>query len=295
MGMGVLFDVVQIVAPVFLLAGLGFAWVRIGFDYDVAFVTRLAMSLAIPCLIFMSLVRTEIDPRILRDSAIATLMAYAATGGALYFIINTLGLDRRTYWAPLTFGNTGNLGLPIALFAFGAEGLGFAVVVFAVMLVLQFTLGVWVVSGRSSPLTMLREPMVWATVLGGVFLIAGWSLPVWAGNTLDLIGQLGIPLMLITLGVAMSRLRPAAVGRAFGLSAVKLAVSLALALLAGYVMGLPGVAMGVLVLQLATPVPVTNFMLAQKYGANATEVAGLVVVSTLLSVLSLPVILGFFI
>ncbi|MEM9642122.1 MAG: AEC family transporter [Pseudomonadota bacterium] len=293
--MGVLFDVVQIVAPVFLLAGLGFAWVRIGFDYDVAFVTRLAMSLAIPCLIFMSLVRTEIDPRILRDSAIATLMAYAATGGALYFIINTLGLDRRTYWAPLTFGNTGNLGLPIALFAFGAEGLGFAVVVFAVMLVLQFTLGVWVVSGRSSPLTMLREPMVWATVLGGVFLIAGWSLPVWAGNTLDLIGQLGIPLMLITLGVAMSRLRPAAVGRAFGLSAVKLAVSLALALLAGYVMGLPGVAMGVLVLQLATPVPVTNFMLAQKYGANATEVAGLVVVSTLLSVLSLPVILGFFI
>ncbi|MEM9229120.1 MAG: AEC family transporter [Pseudomonadota bacterium] len=293
--MGVLFDVVQIVAPVFLLAGLGFAWVRIGFDYDVAFVTRLAMSLAIPCLIFMSLVRTEIDPRILRDSAIATLMAYAATGGSLYFIINILGLDRRTYWAPLTFGNTGNLGLPIALFAFGAEGLGFAVVVFAVMLVLQFTLGVWVVSGRSSPLTMLREPMVWATVLGGVFLIAGWSLPVWAGNTLDLIGQLGIPLMLITLGVAMSRLRPAAVGRAFGLSAVKLAVSLALALLAGYVMGLPGVAMGVLVLQLATPVPVTNFMLAQKYGANATEVAGLVVVSTLLSVLSLPVILGFFI
>ncbi|MEM8870060.1 MAG: AEC family transporter [Pseudomonadota bacterium] len=293
--MGVLFDVVQIVAPVFLLAGLGFAWVRIGFDYDVAFVTRLAMSLAIPCLIFMSLVRTEIDPRILRDSAIATLMAYAATGGALYFIINILGLDRRTYWAPLTFGNTGNLGLPIALFAFGAEGLGFAVVVFAVMLVLQFTLGVWVVSGRSSPLTMLREPMVWATVLGGVFLIAGWSLPVWAGNTLDLIGQLGIPLMLITLGVAMSRLRPAAVGRAFGLSTVKLAVSLALALLAGYVMGLPGVAMGVLVLQLATPVPVTNFMLAQKYGANATEVAGLVVVSTLLSVLSLPVILGFFI
>ncbi|MEM7614389.1 MAG: AEC family transporter [Pseudomonadota bacterium] len=293
--MSLLLDVVQIVAPVFLLAALGFAWVRLGFDYDVAFVTRLAMSLAIPCLIFMSLVRTEIDPLILRDTAIATVLAYLAVGLVLFLAIRGMGWAQRTYWAPLTFGNTGNLGLPIALFAFGEAGLGFAVVIFAVMLMLQFTLGVWVVSGQSSPLAMVREPMVWATVLGGVFLITGWGLPVWAGNTLDLIGQLGIPLMLITLGVAISRLRPAAVGRALAVSLLKLVLCAAAALTAGLALGLPHVALGVLVLQLATPVPVTNFMLAQKYGANATEVAGLVVISTLLAILSLPLILGFFI
>ncbi|MEM8658517.1 MAG: AEC family transporter, partial [Pseudomonadota bacterium] len=132
--MSLLLDVVQIVAPVFLLAALGFAWVRLGFDYDVAFVTRLAMSLAIPCLIFMSLVRTEIDPLILRDTAIATVLAYLAVGLVLFLAIRGMGWAQRTYWAPLTFGNTGNLGLPIALFAFGEAGLGFAVVIFAVML-----------------------------------------------------------------------------------------------------------------------------------------------------------------
>ncbi len=288
-------EVVQIVAPVFLLAALGFGWVRLGFDYDVAFVTRLAMTIAIPCLIFMALVRTQIDPAILRDTAVATLIAYGVVAVVMLLVLWAARFSLRTYWAPLTFGNTGNLGLPVALFAFGAEGLGFAVVIFAVMLMLQFTIGLWVVTGRSSPVAMLREPMVWATFLGGVFLINDWDLPVWAGNTLDLIGQMGIPLMLITLGVAISRLRPAAVGRAGWMSVFKLAVCSGAAVFAGLYLDLPPVAFGVLVLQVATPVAVTNFMMAQKYGANATEVAGLVMVSTLLAIIALPVILAVFI
>ena len=71
-----------------------------------------------------------------------------------------------TYWAPLTFGNTGNLGLPIALFAFGQAGFDLAVVIFAVMAILSFTFGVWVVAGGGNPVTAVREPLVWGTVAG---------------------------------------------------------------------------------------------------------------------------------
>lgn len=290
--MALILEVIQIVAPVFLLALIGFAWVRLGFAYDVAFVTRLAMSMAIPCLIFMSLVRTEIAPDILGDTALATVVSYTVVALGVTAVVGILRLSQRTYWAPLTFGNTGNLGLPVALFAFGAEGLGFAVVIFAVMLILQFTIGLWVVSGEGRPTAVVREPMVWATLLGGLFLLMDWDVPRWAGNTLDLVGQLGIPLMLITLGVAISRLRPAAIGRAVWMSLFKLGICVASATCAGVWMDLPPIALGVLVVQVATPVAVTNFMLAQKYGANATEVAGLVVVSTLLSVAALPAILA---
>ena len=293
--MGLLLEVLQIVAPVFALAGIGYGWVRLGMDYPVEFVTRLAMSLAVPCLIFSALVKTEIDLSILRDTALASLLAYSAVGIAVIAATRLFSLEPRTFWAPVTFGNTGNLGLPVALFAFGAEGLGLAVVIFAVMAILSFTLGVWVVSGGGSLLTAVREPLVAATVLGGICLVMDWSPPLWAMNSLDLVGQMAIPMMLITLGVAISRLVPAAILRATVISLTKFALCLAAALWAGRIVGLSDLAVGVLVLQLTTPVAVTSYMLAEKYNADAGEVAGLVVVSTLFSVLSIPLTLAFFI
>lgn len=293
--MGLVLEVLQIVAPVFILAGIGYTWVRVGLEYKVEFVTRLTMTLAIPCLIFTALVRSRVDPVTLRDTALAALAAYVAVGLGAWAMLRLRGMSLRTFLPPLTFGNTGNLGLPLALFAFGNTGFDFAVVVFAVMAILSFTAGVWVVSGNGSPLLALKEPMFGASVLGGVFLMEGWGLPVWVMNTLDLVGQIGIPLMLITLGVAISRLHPGAVGRAAWLSLFKMALCVAVALGAGLWFGLPPVALGVLVLQVSTPVAVTNYMLAEKYGANSGEVAGLVVVSTLMSVAAIPAILAFFI
>jgi predicted permease len=130
-------------------------------------------------------------------------------------------------------------------------------------------------------------------VLGSVFLANGWALPQWSMNTLELLGQIAIPLMLITLGVAITRLKPASLGRAFGLSLLKLIVCVAVPAGVGIWLGLPEIAFAALVVQVATPVAVTSYMLAEKYDADASEVAGLVVVSTLLSVLAIPLILAF--
>jgi len=293
--MSLILEVAQVVAPVFLLALIGFGWVRKGWHYDVEFVTRLAITLSIPCLIFMALVRSDVDPRLLRDTVLAALVAYVVVGAVAWALVRGLGLDLPTYWAPITFGNTGNIGLPVALFAFGQAGFDFAVVIFAVMAILSFTFGVWVVAGGGNPVTAVREPLVWGTVLGSLFLGLGWSVPDWAGNTLDLVGQMAIPLMLITLGVAIARLQPRALGRAFWLCLAKLAVCTAVPLAVGLAFGLPRLTLGVLVLQVATPVAVTSYMLAAKYRARPDEVAGLVVVSTLMSVPAIPLLLGFFV
>jgi predicted permease len=159
--------------------------------------------------------------------------------------------------------------------------------------VLSFTVGIRLVSEEGSVLRVLREPMVWATLLGALFLWQGWQTPRWLTNALSLAGQLAIPLMLFTLGVAVARLTPRGVGRAAALSLAKLAMGIAAGIAAGWSFGLEPVAFAILVLQMATPVGVSSYLLAERFEADADAVAGYVVISTLISVLALPVLLYF--
>lgn len=291
--MNLALTVLNITAPIFILAAVGYGWVKLGFEYRVEFVTRLAMTLSVPCLIFVALMTADIDPQALGSLSLASFTAYGLVSIVFLGIVKLRKLDTSTYLAPLVFGNTGNLGLPLAMFAFGEEGLSYAVVVFAVMAILSFTIGVWVVAGGGSPIRVIKEPVVAATFLGALFLWQGWQTPIFLTNALKLIGQMAIPIMLITLGVAIARLETNNMGRAVWLSAIKVMVSAGAAWTAARWFGLAPIPSAVLIVQLATPVAVTSYLLAKKYGHEAQPVAGLVVASTLLCVISLPLILAF--
>lgn len=290
--MNLALTVFEIVAPVFLLAGIGFAWVKIGLEYRIQFVTQLAMTLSLPCLIFVSLMQSHIDTEALKSLSIAAIVAYGIITIVFLILVHLLGLETRTYSAPLIFGNTGNLGLPLALFAFGELGLSYAVIVFAIMALWSYTFGIWLVAGKGSLHKVLCEPLVWGTVLGIIFLWQDWETPIFLTNALLLIGQMAIPMMLITLGVALARLSGNDFIQAAILSLVKLILCVGIAWASGYYFDLDQTAFGVLVLQVATPVAVTSYLLAEKYGADAQSVAGLVVASTLMSVGALPLILA---
>lgn len=284
--------VLQIVAPVFFLASIGFVWVKIGLEYRIQFVTQLAMTLSLPCLIFVSLMQTRIDPAALTALSLASVMAYGIVSLVFVVLVRMLRLETRTYTAPLIFGNTGNLGLPLALFAFGDIGLSYAIIVFAIMALWSYTYGIWLVAGAGSLGRVAREPLVWATILGALFMWQGWQTPEFITNTLSLVGQIAIPVMLITLGVAVARLSARGIVQAAILSLVKLVLCVGVAWGVGTLFELDPTAFGVLVLQVATPVAVTSYLLAEKYGADAPSVAGLVVASTLMSVAALPLILA---
>ena len=285
--------VLEIVAPVFILATLGFVWVKLGFEYRLQFVTRLAMTVAVPCLIFTALMKTELDKSTLGTFLVASLLGYVAIAMIGFLLVQLSGLNLRTYLAPFIFGNTGNLGIPLALFAFGETGLGYAVVILAVTSVLSFTFGIYLVAGKGGGSKALKEPVVWATLLGALFLWQDWQTPRFMTNALDLIGQMAIPLMLITLGVAVARLTPGKLSLAIAVSLLKLSVCAAIGWAIGVSFGLDHVAFGVMVLQLSTPVAVTSYLLAEKFNADSEAVAGLVVVSTLIAVVSLPLLLAF--
>ncbi|KUJ79033.1 AEC family transporter [Ruegeria profundi] len=290
--MNLLPTVFEIVAPVFLLAGIGFAWVKLGFEYRLQFVTRFAMTLAVPSLIFVALMKTDIPGEDLSRFTVASVAAHLAMTGVFWVIARGLRLEQRTYLSPLIFGNTGNLGLPLCLFAFGQAGLGYAVIFLSTTALFSFTFGIYLVAGKGAFGKVLREPIVWATLFGALFLWRGWETPVFLTNTLDLLGQMAVPLMLITLGVAVARLTTHRLGQAFSLSLLKLGVCFVLGWAVARVFSLDAVAFGVLVLQACAPVAVTSYLLAERFEADSDAVAGMVMVSTALSIGAMPLILA---
>ena len=285
--------VFEVIFPIFFLASLGFCWVKFGFEYRVEFVTRLAMTLAVPALVFTSLTQNTINPKFLSEMILVVCLAYAVVSIIALIFTFIFKLDRRTFLMPLISGNTGNLGLPLCFLAFGQDGLGYADIVFAFTSIVAFTFGLWVVSGSHSFKQPLKEPLVPATVLGLVFMFYDWEIPQILTNALNLIAQMAIPLMLITLGVAVARIKTTLAFKTIGISVSKIIIGIFAAVAIGHQFSLPYEASAVLIIQMSMPVAVTSYLLAEKYGANSEAVAGLVVISTLLTVFVTPVLLSF--
>lgn len=283
----------SIVAPVLITVGLGYGWVRSGRSFDVELVTTLITLVGAPCLVFHTLANLHVPmPALLSMlQGAGIVMAVCAAVGAA--VLRALQMSQRAFLPTLTFGNTGNLGLPVSFLAFGQPGLDLAVALFALSAVGQFTLGVAIASGRWAPAALARVPLLWALPPALAFLLAGETPPKWLNDTTKLIGDMTIPLMLITLGVSLGTLKAGGLRRSAGLAVLRLAMGFAAGLLAATLLGLQGAERAVLILQAAMPVAVFNYLFAQRYGTEPQAVAGAVVVSTVLSFATLPLLLWF--
>jgi predicted permease len=282
-----------IIAPIVICAGVGYGWARKGIDYPVEFVTRLVMNIGAPCLILSSFSHAGIDIGKMAEASVATvivLLLMAVAGGLL---IRIMRLKVSTFLPSLLFPNIGNMGLPVCLFAFGKTGLALGLIVFLVIFTLQMSLGVMLAAGRGNLAGLVRQPMLWTTAIAVTLVATGSTLPAWLDNTTGILGGVTIPLMLITLGVSLARLKVAEWKHSLLFSLVRVLGGFGLAVLVAGLMGLEGVDRGVLILQSSMPVAVFNYLLALRYQREPGEVAGMVVLSTLLAFALLPLIVSF--
>ncbi|MGQ0675866.1 MAG: AEC family transporter [Rhodospirillales bacterium] len=284
-------DLFAIIAPVFAGAGLGWLWGRLKRPFDHQMVTALSVQLATPYLVFATLTRMDVTTAAFGEIALAALLSYALMGALGAAALLSLQQPFHSYLPSLVFGNIGNMGLPLCLFAYGHAGLALAIAVFAVGAVLQFTIGVWIAAGKGSALELLRTPILYSVAAALAFMLAGVKPPLWLHNSTRLIGDLMIPLMLLALGVSLASLRVASMARAVGFSVLRLVGGFACGVAVAWAMGLTGPARGVLVVQSTMPVAVFNYLFAKAYDRKPEEVAGIVLISTLISFATLPLLL----
>ena len=291
------FQIFTVLFPVILCAFLGALWARSGQRYDSDFVSRLVLNIGAPALILSTLSQVAIDPSLFADIAIACVLV-SLTMALLGFVIpRLLGDDVRTYLPSFVFPNVGNMGLPVCMFAFGEQGLALALIFFMVLSVAHFPVGILMAGGREAGglMGIIKMPILYAIALAVLLMMSGAVLPGFLNNAVSLIGAMTIPLMLITLGVSLYSLKVSGWGKALLYSLIRILGGLSAGLLVVWWLDIEGGARSVVLIQSSMPVAVFNYLFAVRFDRQPDAVAGLVVVSTLLSFVSLPILLSWLI
>ncbi len=287
-----LVEIFNVIAPVFCCAIIGYIWGKSSEDYPSDFVSKLVLNIGAPCLIVSSIGRVALSADAFWQMALATVMVLITVTLIALLVIRLQGHSFRTFYVSLAFPNVGNLGLPLALFAFGNEGLALAVAYFMVISIAHFSIGMAVATGEPIKLsTFLSNPIMWAILIAVVMVGFSIELPAWLNNSVGLIGQLTIPLMLITLGVSLASIQVKQWPVGLLYSVLRICIGGCVAYGVAELLSLQGTAKAVLILQGIMPVAVFNYLFALKSGKNVEVVASMVMISTLLVVLILPPVL----
>ena len=287
------------VIPSFVLIAFGALADRLLPELNLETLSRLSVYLLIPALIFSALTSTDLSLRAAAHLSLAYFVYLLALSGlALVGSLGMKGAQRSAVVVASLFGNTGNMGLPITLFAYGQAGLERAVVLLVLSLLLMFTLGPLVLSPgdarmRTRLLEALKLPPLWAAVAGLVVNGSGLELPLSLARSTELLAQAAIPTLLLSLGIQMRRGWTWKVG---GVALRTVVLRLGLGPFVAYgvasLLNVTALDLKVLVLSAAMPTAVTMFVVAVEVGGDYGGFARSVVLTTLGSVLAILAVLS---
>ncbi|MSO55164.1 MAG: AEC family transporter [Rhodospirillales bacterium] len=286
-------ELLTIMIPVVVCVSIGFGWAKLGYAFDSDMMARMVTSVGLPALVLSALTGTTLSPPDFATTGLAAVGVLIVMLALSWVVLKVAGLDRRAFLPAVSFSNFGNMGLPLSVLAFGDIGIAFGVTFFAIHNVAMFALGGAIASGRSALRGLVELPVLCASLVAVAFIVTGTTPPAWLTNSVKLISGLVVPLMLIGLGVALARLRFGSFGRSLFLSSYRLGAGFAVGVAVAWAVGLQGPARGILILQSSMPVAVFNYILAERYRTAPGEVAGLVLLSTLLSFATLPLLLWY--
>jgi predicted permease len=280
-----------IILPVFLiiLIGLVFAW-RV--KPDMTMVNRISMTVLAPALIFSALSSRDFDLAANALLMLGSVGVVLGSGLLAWPAARFLRVDPRTFVPPVMFNNCGNMGLPLAVLAYGAAGFPAMVALFTISNLLHFTLGLWIVDHHARFGMLLRTPMVIATVLGFGFAITHPPMPEWLSVAIKLTGDALVPMMLLSLGVRLYAVqwedwRLGVIG-----GALCPITGIAMAALLAPLLGLDETQRGLLLLFGCLPPAVLNFMVAEQYRREPAKVASMVLIGNALSIVFVPIGIG---
>ncbi len=284
-------QILSTMLPVFLIAGCGAVYGRYRTP-DIQGLNTLNMELFVPMLVFAVLADQQAPLQEYTSLALAATVVVLGSGIVLYPVARVLNLNLKTFLPPMMFNNSGNMGIPILVLAFGEAALPAAVVLFVVEMLLHFTVGIYMLDPHTSIIRRLRLPVIMASIAGLAVNFGGVPMPQWLLETLNMLGGVCIPLMLFTLGVRMLDVDFSdwKLGILGAIACPASGLILAWPMIA--ILDLPGLQVAALWVFAAMPSAVLNYMLAEQYQQEPEKVASLVLISNLGSIVVMPIVLG---
>jgi malate permease and related proteins len=279
--------ILEIVLPVLSIILLGYILGRM-WKPDMRVMNRFNLDVFGPFLVLAYLSDKGVDLVSLWPLCVAAVVIVLGSGILAYPFAKLSGSDPRTFVPPMMFNNCGNMGLPLALFAFGPTGVAGMVALFTTSNLIHFTLGQFIVNKHADVKLMLKSPMVWATAVGATLGLSGLHLPDVVHTPIKLIGDCTIPLMLISLGVRMNDVH----WKDFSTSLVGAAICPLTGLfVAGLIvqwLPMTKAQIGLIFLFGSLPPAVLNFLVADYYKQEPEKVASIVLVGNIASVVFVP-------
>ena len=286
-----LIRIVSILFPLFAITALGY-FVGRRMKPDLSHANKLNMDVFVPALVFGALVGKDFRLGEYLPLLFATVVIIVGSGVAGWLVARAAGIATKTLVPPMMFNNCGNLGLPLAVLAFGESALAPAVVMFVVSNVIHFSYGAWLLDHHTKLTTVWRSPSILATIAG---LAVGFlGIEVWPPllMSIEMVGDISIPLMLFALGVRLADSRISAVG--FGLfgAVLRPVVGMALAWALLQMLELPPREQALLLVFGALPPAVLNYMFAERYAQEPDRVASIVLIGNAIAPLVLSAALA---
>ena len=283
----------EVLFPVFFVVGIGYYLGKTNPKIDTTFITSFAANIGTPAMVIYAITSTGINFEIFRDYFWYYLLAiglFALVGIFTLYLLKTKDIVREL--PPLIFPNTGNMGLPICMFAYGSKGLGVSASITSLIILCHFTLGVFLADRKFNLNVILKNPPFYAIIFSAIMLFYGIKMPVFVVNTTEWLMYVTIFLILMSLGIALTRLKVFSLSNALISSFTRMLIGPAIGFLLIFIFDLKGFAAGVLLIQCSMPSAVLNYLVGSIYSPKkiVDSIASTIVVSTLISFVTIPIV-----
>ena len=283
---------IDVIFPVFFVIGIGFYLGKKDPNINTDLITNFAANIGSPAMIFYSITTTGVTLSIFLEYFVYSLIIISAFSiiGILFLII--LQKDFISELPPLILPNTGNIGLPLCLFAYGTAGLGVASAIASVVILLHFTIGVLLAKKSFSLKILIKNMPIYGILVSVLFLYFEWDVPGYVENTTFLLTYATIFLILMSLGIALAKLKVVSWTHASILGAVRVIIGPLIGFGLIKFLNLDGFAAGVLLIQSCMPSAVLTYLVGSMYSEKRVvdSVASVIVTSTVMSFITIPIV-----
>ena len=282
----------EVLFPVFFVVGIGYYLGKKNPKLDTTFITNFGANIGSPAIVFYSVTTTGLTFKLFADYFFYYLLAIVGFSIIGVTFLLFLKKDVVMELPPFILPNTGNMGLPICLFAYGSTGLGIAGAISSLIILFHFTLGVFLASKKFDIYVIIKSPAFYSIILSLIFIYFKIEVPNFLVNTTMLLTYATIFLILMSLGIALTRLKVFSFYKALISSVARVIIGPLIGFLIITFFNLSGVAAGVLLIQCAMPSAVLNYLVGSMYSPKKVvdNVASMIVVTTILSSITVPIV-----